>query len=201
MTRLPPDCNLLLSVSRMSGLLHFSRFTSRLPGALIAGVLFGTGLMSLPAHAQTPAPKLVGDAYRNVERLIATHAYAQALTAADGYLAQHATDPQMRLLKSRILTVTGKTAEAKALLQGLVQDYPEIPEPYNNLAALYAAEGDLGMAREALETAVRLHPRYAIALENLGDLYRRMALDAYERARAAGISAPTLAAKIRAVAP
>lgn len=201
MARLPPDCNLLLSVSRMSGLLHFSRFTSRLPGALIAGVLFGTSLMSLPAHAQTPAPKLVGDGYRNVERLMATHAYAQALTAADGYLAQHATDPQMRLLKSRILTVTGKTAEAKALLQGLVQDYPEIPEPYNNLAALYAAEGDLGMAREALETAVRLHPRYAIALENLGDLYRRMALDAYERARAAGISAPTLAAKIRAVAP
>ena len=181
----------------MSGLLHFSRFTSRLPGALIAGVLFGTGLMSLPAHAQTPAPKRVGDGYRNVERLMATHAYAQALTAADGYLAQHATDPQMRLLKSRILTAQGQKDQARTVLIGLTQEYPEIPEPFNNLAVLYAESGELGLAREALEAALRSNPNYATALENLGDVYRRMAHDSYSRALALQPGNAALRAKLK----
>ena len=66
----------------------------------------------------------------------------------------------------------------------LTRDYPELAEPYNNLAVLHAASGHLEKAREALETALRLDPGYATARENLGDVYLRLAASAYEQAAA-----------------
>jgi len=62
------------------------------------------------------------------------------------------------------------------------EDFPELPEPYNNLAVLYASEGQLDSARAALEMALAAAPNYATALENLGDVYLQMAADAYQRA-------------------
>ncbi|HEY9025308.1 MAG TPA: tetratricopeptide repeat protein, partial [Burkholderiaceae bacterium] len=62
-------------------------------------------------------------------------------------------------------------------------DYPDLPEPYNNLAALYAANGDYGRARVTLEQAVRANPGYAIAHENLGDVYAALASQSYAKAR------------------
>lgn len=57
-----------------------------------------------------------------------------------------------------------------------------MPEPHNNLAALYAARGELDRAREALEDAVRALPSYSLANENLGDIHLRLAERAYQRA-------------------
>jgi len=57
-----------------------------------------------------------------------------------------------------------------------------MPEPYNNLAVLYAAEGQERKAAEALEQAIRTNPSYTTAHENLGDLYARMASEAYAKA-------------------
>jgi tetratricopeptide (TPR) repeat protein len=64
----------------------------------------------------------------------------------------------------------------------LTDDYPELPEPYNNLAVLYASQGQYDKARKALEMAIRTHPSYAIAHENLGDVYAKMASEAYDKA-------------------
>ncbi len=55
----------------------------------------------------------------------------------------------------------------------LSEDYPELPEPYNNLAVLYAQQKQYDKARTALEMAIRTHPSYAIAYENLGDIYAK----------------------------
>jgi Flp pilus assembly protein TadD len=57
----------------------------------------------------------------------------------------------------------------------LIEDYPELPEPYNNLAVLYAQQKQFDKARTALEMAIRIHPGYATAYENLGDLHSRLA--------------------------
>src|SRR5438093_2806195 len=57
-----------------------------------------------------------------------------------------------------------------------------MPEPYNNLAVLYAGQGDYQKARKALETAIRTHPSYAVAHENLGDIYATLASQAYDKA-------------------
>ncbi|MCR4304766.1 MAG: hypothetical protein NUV63_11180, partial [Gallionella sp.] len=68
------------------------------------------------------------------------------------------------------------------IFSALTGDYPELPEPYNNLAVLYAGQGQYDNAKLALEMAIRTHPSYATAHENLGDIYAKMASQAYDRA-------------------
>ena len=158
---------------------------------LAAATLFGSGA----ALAQTA---LVGEDYRKVNQLIAGKNYAAALQAADSYLAGNPRDPQMRLLRSRVLVTQGKTDEARNQLLSITQEYPEIAEPYNNLAVLYAQAGELDMARTALENAVRINPSYAVALQNLGDVYRRIANGYYSKALALQPGNRTLQEKVRA---
>ena len=78
-------------------------------------------------------------------------------------------------MKGLILTEQGKPADAIKIFTGLTEDYPELPEPYNNLAVLYASQGQYDKARTALEMSIRTHPSYATAHENLGDIYAKMA--------------------------
>ncbi len=106
----------------------------------------------------------------------------EALTRANQYLVKNPKDAQVRFLKGLILADQNKTADAIQAFTGLTEDYPELPEPYNNLAVLYAAQGKYDAARTALEMAIRTHPSYATAHENLGDLYAKMASMAYDKA-------------------
>lgn len=122
------------------------------------------------------------DAYGDVNALLRGGQAAQALAQADAYIQKNPRDPQMRFLRGVILSEQGKTAEAATTFTQLTRDYPELPEPYNNLAALYATQGDYEKAREALETALRLNPNYGTAHENLGDIYARLAAQHYARA-------------------
>lgn len=109
---------------------------------------------------------------------------AGALTRANAFLAKNPKDAQVRFLKGLILADQGKTNDAITLFTGLTEDYPELPEPYNNLAVLYASQGKYDAARNALEQAIRTHPSYATAHENLGDIYAKMASIAYDKALA-----------------
>lgn len=106
----------------------------------------------------------------------------QALEKVNAYLANQPKDAQARFLKGLIYTEQGKTAEAIKIFTDLTEDYPDLPEPYNNLAVLYAGQGQYEKARQALEMAIRTHPSYATAHENLGDIYAKMASEAYDRA-------------------
>ena len=108
--------------------------------------------------------------------------YAQALDKVNSYLATHPKDAKARFLLGLILTEQNKPVEAVKVFTALTEDYPELPEPYNNLAVLYAAQGQYDKARTALETAIRTHPSYAIAHENLGDIYAKLATQAYDKA-------------------
>ena len=89
----------------------------------------------------------------------------------------------MRFLKGVVQTEAGRTADAIETFSGLNQDYPELPEPYNNLAVLYAGQSQFDKARTALEQAVRANPDYAIAHENLGDVYAKLAGLSYSKAQ------------------
>lgn len=108
--------------------------------------------------------------------------YAQALDRVNGYLSGHAKDPQGRFLKGLILAELNRPQEAIKTFTELSDDYPELPEPYNNLAVLYASQGQYERARSSLEKAIRTHPSYATAHENLGDIYAKMASLAYDKA-------------------
>src|SRR2546425_9737176 len=70
----------------------------------------------------------------------------------------------------------------RSIFTKLTQDYPELPEPYNNLAVIYASQGQYEKARAALEQSIRTHPSYATAYENLGDVYAKLASQAYDKA-------------------
>lgn len=108
--------------------------------------------------------------------------YPQALEQVDKYLIDNPKDAQGRFIKGVIYTEMGKDADAITVFTKLTEDYPELPEPYNNLAVIYAQQKQYEKAKQSLEKAIRTHPAYATAHENLGDLYARMAVQAYDKA-------------------
>lgn len=122
------------------------------------------------------------DQIQEASKLLRAGQHAQALERVNKALAAKPRDPQARFLKGLILTEQGNAKEAIDIFQKLTQDYPDLPEPYNNLAVLYAAQGQYDKARAALEQSIRTHPSYATAYENLGDVYARLASQAYDKA-------------------
>jgi tetratricopeptide (TPR) repeat protein len=136
-------------------------------------------LAVLGAFAIAPAQ---ADEYSDVNALVRAGKMPEALVKADQYLAAKPRDPQMRFLKGVIQTEAGKPTEAIATFTQITQDYPELPEPYNNLAVLYAGQSQFDKARAALEMAIRTNPSYATAHENLGDVYAKLASQAYSKA-------------------
>ncbi|MBK7898729.1 MAG: tetratricopeptide repeat protein [Azonexus sp.] len=136
-------------------------------------------VLGLALGAALPA---AADNLPDVQKLIKQGQYPQALEKVDAYLAGKPRDAQGRFLKGLILTEMNKPADAIAVFTKLTEDYPELPEPYNNLAVLYAQQKQYDKARTALEMAIRTHPSYAIAYENLGDVYAKLASQAYDKA-------------------
>ncbi len=122
------------------------------------------------------------DEIADIGKLLRGGQLDQAMQKVDSYLATKPRDAQGRFLKGLILTEQNKTAEAVTTFTRLTEDYPELPEPYNNLAVLYAGQGQYEKARQSLEMAIRTHPSYATAHENLGDVYAKLASQAYDKA-------------------
>jgi tetratricopeptide (TPR) repeat protein len=106
----------------------------------------------------------------------------QALGAIDRYIAVQPKDAQGPFTKGLILSEMGRPQEAIQVFSSLTENFPELPEPYNNLAVLYARQKQYDKAQAALERAIHTHPSYAIAHENLGDVYTKLASQAYDKA-------------------
>ena len=128
------------------------------------------------------SPLAHADESQEVAKLYRQGNLAQALTRADAYLTSRPKDAQMRFHKGLILAEQNKIADAIKIFSSLSADYPNLPEPYNNLAVLYANQGQYEKAKGALEAAIRTHPSYSTAHENLGDIYAKMASQAYDKA-------------------
>jgi len=122
------------------------------------------------------------NSYEDASKLFKQGNYAAALEKIETVITANPRDARARFLKGLILTEQSKPADAIKVFTSLTEDYPELPEPYNNLAVLYASQGQYDKARKSLEMAIRTHPSYAIAHENLGDVYAKMASDAYDKA-------------------
>lgn len=133
---------------------------------------------ALPASAYAQA----GNPVTEAQTLLQQGQQAQALDKVERFLATNPKDRQARFLKGVILAEMNKLDEAAAVFTKLTEDAPELPEPYNNLAVIYAQQKQFDKAKAALEMAIRTHPSYAVAHENLGDLYAKMARQAYDRA-------------------
>jgi Flp pilus assembly protein TadD len=123
------------------------------------------------------------DDYAQMNEMLRSGRNAEALARIEQALAAKPRDPQLRFLKGVGQSQSGRSADAMATFTALTQDYPELPEPYNNLGVLHAARAEFDQARIALETAVRLQPGYSVAHENLGDVYAKLAARSYVRAQ------------------
>jgi tetratricopeptide (TPR) repeat protein len=136
---------------------------------------------------------------QEVNRLIRGGQLAAASEKVDAILARNPKDATARFQKGVILAEQGKTNEAISMFQALTEDYPELPEPYNNLASLFAAKGQYEKAKTALEMAIQTNPQYGTAYENLGDVYAKLASQAYDKALQLDKANATAQAKLAAI--
>lgn len=163
-----------------------SRMAWRCFGVLAVALAVGFG--GAPARGQDgrelsdEARRQYAAELKEAAALVRERQFASAQAKIDALLKERPREPQARFLKGVIETEEGRTDAAIAVFRALSEDYPELPEPYNNLAVLYAQRGDLNGARIALDTAVRTAPDWAVARENLGDVYVRLAAAEYDRA-------------------
>lgn len=163
-----------------------------MPAFRIARLMLCAALL-LPAHAGV-AEEIAADLKRGEA--------SAALAAADKALLKSSRDARLRLLRGNALAALGRQAEAIQVFSALTNDYPQLPEPYNNLAALYAQQGQLDRARTTLQMALQTNPAYATAHANLADVYAKLAAQAYEKAlqrdvveqKQSGVSRPKPAA-------
>ena len=139
-------------------------------------------LRLLALTALVGAGQAYADNYAEITQLLKTGKAAEALTKADQRLAESPRDPQLRFLRGVAQADSGKHNDAIVTFTKLTEEYPELPEPYNNLAVLYANQNQLDKSRAALEMAIRTNPSYATAHENLGDIYAKLASQAYSKA-------------------
>lgn len=158
---------------------------------------------ALPARAQDgrelteEARKQYSAALKEAGALVRDRKLADARAKLDALLAQRPREPQARFLKGVVESEEGATDVAMVTFRGLIEDYPELPEPYNNLAVLHAQRGEYESARVALETATRTAPDWAVAHENLGDVYVRLAAIQYDRAAKLDRDGTSAPAKLR----
>jgi len=152
-----------------------------------------------PREFSEPARKAYAQSLKDARTLLAGKKYDEAIAILDKLHTERPREPQAWFLKGLALADSGKTDAAITTYQAVLGDFPELPEPHNNLAVLYAQRGQYGLARDELEAAVNAAPDYVIAYENLGDIYARLAAVNYEKAATRDARNKTAPVKLKLV--
>ncbi|WP_454720757.1 MULTISPECIES: tetratricopeptide repeat protein [Cupriavidus] len=156
--------------------------------AMLAGLFAApagaqNGPLSLAVPAAPPGGVRSADpGMAAAEKAAAQKRYDEAIDGFDRVLATNPRNAQARFERAWALAQAGREDEAIAALSAMAQDFPELPEPHNNLALLYAKRGDLKRAEAELLAAVEVRPGFSVGYANLGDVYRRLAENAYRDA-------------------
>jgi tetratricopeptide (TPR) repeat protein len=175
------------------------RLPSTSPSPIVraaASLALAAALAQGACAQQASAPAAPTAEVAEIQRLIKTGQNTQALKLIDEALARNPKDPAMRFRRGVTLSMLDRKAEALQAFQKLIEDHPEMPSPYNNLAVIYGSQGDYDKARAALEKAIRTNPAYATAYQNLGDVYAQLANQAYTKALQLDKSDTTLPPKL-----
>lgn len=152
------------------------------------------GIDSLPVAPQPRTP------YQDAVRLQRKGELDAALGAIRKHLHANPRDVAGRFMLGVILSGQKQSKEATDIFIELTREHPELPEPFNNLAVLYAAEGRYEDARNALEQSLVANPTNIVAQENLGDVHAQLARTHYERALANSPRNRTLRDKLAKIA-
>lgn len=160
-------------------------------GLRVGFLVVGVSLFAA-AHAASPG---VSEA----QALMGQGQFEQALARLDRHLSSAPQDAEARFTRGLVLVRLNRNDDAARAFTELTRDYPQLPEPYNNLAVIYAQQGEYDKAREALEAALATHPSYPVAHENLGDIYAALSAAAYNRALSLDSNNASVRAKLNLV--
>jgi tetratricopeptide (TPR) repeat protein len=131
-------------------------------------------LSSLPSFAQNKIEE--------IKLLLKNGKYNHAEILINNSNEDNLNDPELLFYKGINETNLGKKNQAIDTFRDLTERFPELPEPFNNLAVLYAEKAQYRLAKEILEQAIKTNPSYLTAHINLGDIYTKMASEAYNKA-------------------
>ena len=153
--------------------------------------LTGTATTTPPPAPDTATPKPTA---AEEEASPPWSGYAQAQSMAEngnprGALKQLETrlstrpdDSRAAYLKGLVLMQLGRSEEAERWYKMMQANFPDLPQPGNALAVIYAGRGDLPAAEAALRALLEKHPDHTSARVNLARLYVQMAQAEYEKA-------------------
>jgi len=127
-------------------------------------------------------PSAYADELKDISQMVDQGHSVAAIDKLNTYITSNPKNAQALFFKGVLLAELGQSDEAIKVFLDVTEKFPALPEPYNNLAVLYASKGQFDKARIALEAAIKTHPSYATAHDNLGDIYARMAAEAYDKA-------------------
>ena len=187
-----------------SGQFNLPTTNSAAGGAASIALSFALCLMAGDARAQAPLQSTLPSAeltrpQGSAQAALRAGNPQRALEIADTALKTFPQDAQLRFARAVALNSLNRLPEAEAAFADLTRDYPELPEPYNNLAVVRAAQGRLDQARVALEDAIRAVPGYATAHENLGDIHAQLAARSYRTAQGLNPSSKSIPPKLKLV--
>jgi tetratricopeptide (TPR) repeat protein len=131
-------------------------------------------LSSLPSFAQNKIEE--------IKLLLKNGKYNHAEILINNSNGDNLNNPELLFYKGINETNLGKKNQAIDTFRDLTERFPELPEPFNNLAVLYAEKAQYRLAKEILEQAIKTNPSYLTAHINLGDIYTKMASEAYNKA-------------------
>ena len=134
-----------------------------------------------------------------VNSLLAAGRTAEALQRSEQALMVSPRDAQARFVHGVVLMELRRDAEAMEQFERLAQEFPELPEPLNNIALLHARAGRLDTARLTLESALRNDPGHRAARANLAEVHLMLAVAAWEQLARTGPLDPRQSRRLEAV--
>ena len=149
----------------------------------------------LEPSVDTRIPETPTAAALRINRLISARRYDNALIEIAklkrpaGNIASPTTDVQLIFLEARAYSGKGDLAKAIEIYRDMAYKYPELAEPWNNMAALQMQAGLAEQALESVKMALSIRPNYAIANHNIGLIYTQLANQSFNQARRQGVSA------------
>ena len=127
-------------------------------------------------------PAFSAGTIQDLQLLLDQNLFAPAALTGDQLLVEQPDNARVQFLTAYAYQMDKQTNRAKALYENLIRDYPELPEPRNNLAMIYLAGGDSDKASQLLIDALNTNSSYSTAYKNLGRIYRGIASETYRQA-------------------
>ena len=110
-------------------------------------ILITTFLISLSSNSYSRSN------LEEIKLLLKNGKYSRAEKLINKSIETTPNNPEFLFYKGIIETNIGKSNEAIDTFRNLTENFPELPEPFNNLAVLYAEKGEFKLAKKNSRTS------------------------------------------------